>query len=232
MAKQQFGISTGLYLGRRLQREHLLEIASHGFEAVEVVAAAGHVDCTNPAVVADLQQWLAEARLELHTIAVPAGFDEGAAEAALHVARRIPVNVLALHVGAPKDAAKIVERLAPAAEPLNVAIAIDSRSESMKPIGSLAHFVERGVDADIGVALDCESAHKAGDLVDAIEMVSEHLVAVRVPVESGIDWTTALTTLRKVGYEGPLIFDGTWRGAPADQLRRARASRQKLAKWL
>jgi sugar phosphate isomerase/epimerase len=231
VVKQQFGISTGLYLGQRLQRAHLLEIASHGLDAVEVMAVPDHVDCTNPAVVADLQQWLAEAGLALHTIAVPAGRDEAAAEAALHVARRIPVTVLALHVGPPKQAARIVERLAESAAPLGVTIAVDSRSESMKPIGSLAHFVERGVDAAIGVALDCATAHQGGgSLVDAIETVSEHLATVRAPVESTIDWPAVLTTLRKVGYEGPLMFDAGPRGAPRDQLRRARDARRRLEK--
>jgi sugar phosphate isomerase/epimerase len=227
VAKLRFGISTTLYLGQRLRRDHLVEIAAAGLEALEVVAAPGHVDCSNPAVVADLQQWLAEAQLELHTVTVPAASDERAVEAALHVARRIPVKVLSLHVGAPKDAARSIERLAPAAKALGVTVAVDSRSESMTPIGSLAHFVERGVDAPVGVALDCAGAQKAGGLIDAIEMVSEHLVAVRVPIESSIEWPAVLTTLQKVGYEGPLVFDGG-RGAPRDRLKRAREIRRTL----
>jgi sugar phosphate isomerase/epimerase len=226
---QQFGISTGLYLGQRLQRDHLLEIASFGLEAVEVVAAPGHVDVANPAVVADLQQWLAEARLTLHTIALPSGSEDREVEAALQVARRIPVKVLSLHVGTAKDAARRIERLAPAAKALDVAVAVDSRSESMSPIGSLAHFVENGVDAAVGVALDCATAYKAG-LVDAIEMVSEHLVEVRIPVESTIDWPAVLTTLQKVGYEGPLVFDAG-RGVPRDRLRRAQQTKRMIGKF-
>ena len=35
-----FGISTHLYLGDRLDRDHLVEIAAHGFDAVEVFAVA------------------------------------------------------------------------------------------------------------------------------------------------------------------------------------------------
>jgi sugar phosphate isomerase/epimerase len=232
VAKPQFGISTALYASQRLQREHLLEIASHGFEAVEVVAALGHVDSRNPAAIADLQQWLAEARLDLHTVAVLPASPEGTAESALHVARRIPVKVLALHVGAPKEAARAIERLAPEAAALEVTIAVDSRSESMTPIGSLAHFVEDGVDAQVGVALDFASAQKNGDLIDAIEIVSEHLAAVRVPVDGAIDWPSALTTLRKVGYEGPLVLDVPPRGSPRERLRRAADMRRRLERLI
>ena len=64
--KRQFGVSTHLYHSQRLSREHLLEIAAHGFERVEVFATRTHFDYHNPAAVADLQQWLAEAGLELH----------------------------------------------------------------------------------------------------------------------------------------------------------------------
>ena len=61
-----FGVSTHLYHGHRLNRDHLLAIGTHGFEHVEVFATRTHFDYHNPAAVADLQQWLAEARLELH----------------------------------------------------------------------------------------------------------------------------------------------------------------------
>ncbi len=65
VAKRPFGVSTHLYGTQRLSREHLLEIAAHGFEAVECSRTRTHVDYHNPAVIADLQQWLAEARLDL-----------------------------------------------------------------------------------------------------------------------------------------------------------------------
>ena len=97
-------------------REHLLEIAAHGFEAVELFATRTHFDYHNPAAVADLQQWLAEAGLALHGVHAPiaetlhaaaagarrstlASADPDAraravaeAERALHIARRIPFD--------------------------------------------------------------------------------------------------------------------------------------------
>src|SRR5206468_3068812 len=122
---RRFGISTHLYHGQRLTRDHLVEIAAHGFETVEVFATRTHFDYHNPAAVADLQQWLAEARLELESVHAPinesftAGRwgrflsvaspeeDERAAavgetERALHIARRIPVKMFVLHLGVPR----------------------------------------------------------------------------------------------------------------------------------
>lgn len=226
-------MSTRLYGSRRLRREHLLEIAAYGFEAVEVIAARAHFDFHNEAAVADLQQWLAEGGLELHNVAVPAPAAADETAKALFIARRIPLNVLIVQATTPRETAKAVEKLAALAQPLGVTIAIDSAS--MPPIGSVAHFVDAGVDAAIGVCLDAAEAQKGGDLVDAIEMVAEHLKAVRIPVESaagGIDWPSALTTIQKVGYDGALMFDGLARGSTKETLARAKAAREKMERWL
>ena len=64
-------MSTHLYHGQRLSRDHLLEIAGFGFETVEVFATRTHFDYHNPAAVADLQQWLAEAGLTLESVHGP-----------------------------------------------------------------------------------------------------------------------------------------------------------------
>src|SRR6185436_14030134 len=68
---REFGISTRLYLDQRLGREHLVDIAGHGFETIDLFAIETHVDYANPAAVADLQQWLAEAGLTLHGVHAP-----------------------------------------------------------------------------------------------------------------------------------------------------------------
>jgi len=238
VAKRRFGVSTSLYHRQRLAREHLVGIASFGFETVELLALRTHFDYVNPAVVADVQQWLAEAGVELDGVAVPAGAPVDDAEQALFVARRIPMKALSIQVaGTVREAARTVERLAALAKPLGVAIAVDSRSEAMTPIGSLVHFVDGFEDADggtanVGIALDVTSAHKHGDLLDAIDLVAEHLVSVRLPVESSIDWASALTSIQKVGYDGALIFDAVASGSPKETLARARKARDGMQRWL
>jgi len=236
--KRQFGISTRLFQSQRLSRDHLMEIAGHGFEVVEVAALAGHFEPSNDAVVADLLQWLAEARLDLHAIAAPApdsaqpwnAGDLRPVEAALYVARRIPFGTLVLPVGSPKSASKAVEKLAEMAEPFGVTIAVDSRSPSMKPVTTLVSFVER-CEAHLGIALDFASAGKGTALVEAIETASEYLVAARLPAESSINWPPVMTTVQKVGYEGPFVLDlPEARGSIAPALKKARDARHTIDK--
>lgn len=230
-ATRQFGVSTRLYRQERLSRGHLAEIAAHGFEAVEVVAARTHVDFHNPAVVADLQQWLAEAGLVLHGVHVPAGTPVEDIEPALFIARRIAMNVLVVQAGRPREAAREVERLAGLAAPLGVRIAVDSSSSSMSPVGSLVHFVE-SLEAHAGIGFDFDHAERRGDLIDAIEAVSEHLVTTHLPLDGAIDWAAALTAVQKVGYEGPFVFDLARRGPAQETLQRARKAREGLERML
>ena len=94
-----FAVSTYLYRQRRLLRDHLLEIAAHGFSAVELFASRTHVDYHNASVVADVQQWLAEGRLELTSVHAPvtetslASADAAEREAALAETERAPARV-------------------------------------------------------------------------------------------------------------------------------------------
>jgi sugar phosphate isomerase/epimerase len=122
---RQFGVSTHLYHEQRLNRDHLLEIASFGFNSVEVFATRTHVDYHNPAAIGDLQQWLAAAGLTLHSVHAPiaesligtkwgAAFSLASADAdararaveeaaaAIHIARRIPYRFLVAHLGLPR----------------------------------------------------------------------------------------------------------------------------------
>ncbi len=230
VAKRRFGVSTRLYEAQRLNREHLLEIAAFGFDTVEVHGVPTHVDVANEAVVADLQQWLAEAKLDLQGLRVPAAASDAEVEAALFVARRISFGALTLQVARPKETAKLVDRLAELAEPLGVTIAIDSASEGLSPIGSLVHFVEQ-FDAHVGIALDFAKAQRDGDLVEAIETASEHLISIRLPVDGRIDWPSALTAVQKVGYEGPILVEPP-RGPSKAVLAQARQARERFEKLL
>lgn len=118
----QFGISTHLYQDERLRRDHLADVASHGFEAIELVAARSHFDYHDPAAVADLGVWLQETGLRLHAVHAPVddAFSSGdrtqprapgstasgdraralaEVEAALAPCREIETGFLVLHLG-------------------------------------------------------------------------------------------------------------------------------------
>jgi sugar phosphate isomerase/epimerase len=279
-AKRAFGISSHLYHNYRLTREHLLEIAAHGFDRLELFATRTHFDYHNPAAVADLQQWLAEAGLTLHGVHAPIGesFESGRwgpplslasadpdararalaeAELALQIARRLEFGVLVTHIGLPRsqqtaatdnsrDAARrSIEKLLELAAPLGVRIAIEVIPNELSRARSLVHFVEEVLDGSgAGICLDFGHAHMDGDVVEAIETVSEHLVTTHVhdnrgrtddhlvPFDGTIDWPAALTGVQKVGYDGTLLLEIAAHGSAKDTLVRARKAREKIERLL
>jgi sugar phosphate isomerase/epimerase len=199
----QFAVSTFLYRNKRLTRDHLIEIAAHGFTFVELFASRLHVDYHNATVVADVQQWLAEARLELTSVHAPvlemslasaeAAEREAAlaeTERALHIGRRIPFRTLVIHLGRPRtngvrggtnrDAARrSIAALATAAEPLGVRIAVEVIPNDLSRPSSLAQLIDEDIEqANVGVCLDTGHARLEDDVADAIETVSGHLAAV------------------------------------------------------
>ena len=123
---KRFGLSTHLYHEDRLERRHLVDIAAHQFDAVEVFATRSHFDYHDAATIAALQEWLKDANLELHSIHAPITdvFANGQMQrtfsiatrdaeartaalhemsAALHVARVIPFRYLVVHLGVPQS---------------------------------------------------------------------------------------------------------------------------------
>ena len=124
MSDQLFGVSTHLFHETRLTREHLADIAGHGFEAVEVFATRAHFDYHNPRATEELAEWLSDLRLEFHSMHAPivdairggrwvgsfsiASGDEARrkaavaeAHAALKVAATVPFKYLVVHLGIP-----------------------------------------------------------------------------------------------------------------------------------
>ena len=121
----RFGISTHLFHDQRLSRDHLAQIAAHGFEAVEVFATRTHFDYHDVSAIAGLGTWLKETGIALHGIHAPItdrlepgdkwgdvisnGVSDNAkrqaavkeAGAALEIARHVPADVFVVHLGTP-----------------------------------------------------------------------------------------------------------------------------------
>lgn len=257
-----------------------MDIGAQGFDAVEVFATRTAFDYHNVSAVSDLQAWLAEAGLALHSVHAPLGeswsggrwnspfslasVDNEAraramaeTERALQIARRIPFKALVVHLGVPRwsptasadngrDAARrSVEALQTLAEPLGVQIAIEVAQNELSRAGSLVHFIDEVIDStDVGICLDFGHAHIDGDLVETIETVSEHVIAVDVhdnngraddhllPFDGTIEWPAALTAVQKIGYEGVLMFEINPRGSTRETLAKAKRVREKMERML
>jgi sugar phosphate isomerase/epimerase len=227
-----------------------------------------------------LQQWLADAGLELHGVHAPitdsfVGGRWGPAltvastgpesrakavaesEQALYIARRIPLKVLVVHLGLPRtqsaspddnsrDAARrSIDELQRLAPPLGVRVAVEVIPNELSRAGSLVHFIEEDLESDdVGVCLDFGHAHMDGDLLDAIETVSGHVITTHVhdnhgrvddhlvPFEGSIDWAAAMTAVQKIGYDQTLVFEIAAHGPPKGTLAKAQKARQRLERLL
>ena len=49
-----------------------------------------------------------------------------------------------------------------------------------------------------------------------------------MPFDGAIDWPSALTTVQKVGYDGPVTFELAARGSTKDTLARAKQARRRM----
>ena len=269
MSSPTFAVSTHLYHDERLNRDHLVEIAAHGFEAIELFANRPHLPYQDERGIADLEEALGDAGLRLHSIHAPiaeqvrggrwagaysiASADEAArgravmeVESALAVARRIPATYLVVHVGVPdvqspvpgenrpEAARRSLEALHAAAEPLGVRLALEVIPNRMSSAESLVALIEEQLDIpELGICFDFGHAHLMGDVVEAIETVSGHLVTTHVhdnrgrsddhllPFEGSIPWEGTLMALQKIGFEGAFVFELAASATPRQALERA-----------
>jgi sugar phosphate isomerase/epimerase len=272
----RYGLSTHLYHGQPLSRAHLDEIASFDFDAIEVFATRSHIDYHAREAVDALAGWLRDLGLRLHGIHAPitdaftndrwgrtfsmASADssrrqEAVREAtlALELARRVPVDVLVVHLGIPSgqqaagpdnvsDAARrSVEEIQKVAQPLGVRVAIEVIPNELSSPEALVRLLEEDLPGTgAGICFDFGHAHLLGDVVDAVECVAGHMITTHVhdndgradshlvPLEGQIDWGTALMAVQKIGYEGTLLFEVADTSTPKDVLEKTRRARARL----
>jgi sugar phosphate isomerase/epimerase len=276
----RFGVSTHLYHDVRLDRDHLVEIAAHGFETVEIFATRTHVDYHDGAMLDELGEHLRDAGLTAHSVHGPiadglrgnvwgasyslATTDEAArtvavAEtlAAMRAAAALEAPIVVLHLGVPvaqqpdgrdnrRDASlRSLETLVEQSGVLGVQLALEVIPNPLSEAERLASFIEDELEQPgVGICLDSGHAHLLGDLAEAIEAVSGHLVTTHlhdnrrkaddhlVPFEGSIDWAEAAMTLQKVGYEGVWMLELAPSATPRRVLEKAQAARRRLEGFL
>ena len=248
-----FGISTHLYLGDRLERDHLVEIAAHGFDAVELFAVKSHFDYRDRRAAIALAECLDDTRLKLHSIHAPiarnyaagawqdnlslAATDDARRKlaveetlATLDVAAAVPYSTLIVHCGIPEpwgnaadnhvgSLVRSLEELWPVAQRYGVRLAVEVIPNAISTTSALVELVESDIDADLGICMDVGHARLMGDVVDAIETSSGHLLTTHIhdnrgrnddhliPGKGTIDWDATLLAFQKVGYDGAWMFE-------------------------
>jgi sugar phosphate isomerase/epimerase len=275
----RFGISTHLYHDRRLDREHLAQIASYGFDTIELFATRSHFDYHDEAAIALLAQWLSDTGLTLASVHAPiaeslangqwtgplsnALTDSAArqkavreSEAALQIARHVPFDILAVHLGTPVEhsqpgdnnrasAFRSADEICRLAEPFGVRVALEVIPNDISSAASLVSLIEQDLNVDhAGIFLDFGHAHLMGDVADTIEIAAEHVMATHVhdnrgrrddhlvPYLGSINWDMALMTMQKIGYEGTYLMELANTSAPETVLDGARRARERFERTL
>ena len=178
-------------------------------------------------------------------------------EAALKAAAELAATYLVVHLGVPdsqhpaagdnrRDAvARSLETLDAIAEPLGVRLALEVMPNSLSRPDALVTLLEDDLDLpDAGLCLDFGHAFLMGDLLEAVETCSGHVVTTHVhdngggrdehlvPFEGRIDWDAALMGMRKIGYDGAFIFELAASAEPRSVLERAARARARFERML
>jgi sugar phosphate isomerase/epimerase len=176
------------------------------------------------------------------------------ADAALNIARRIAADVFVVHLGTPTSkggdnsrgaALRSVEEICRLAEPIGVRVAVEVIPNALSDPQSLVTLLDRDLDAPrTGICLDFGHAFVMGDVGEAVETVAEHLITTHVhdnrgktddhlvPFEGKINWSAALMSMQKVGYEGTYLMEVANTGSATEVLERARRARERFEKLL
>ena len=172
-------------------------------------------------------------------------------ETALAIANAVPFDFLVLHLGVPDElrpgagenqldaARRSVEEIHGLAERRGVRLALEVLPNALSSVEGLVRLIDSLELDNAGICLDFGHAAMMGDLLDAIEEASGHLLTTHVhdnhgrdehlvPGEGNIDWSSALFATQKIGYEGVFLFEVADTGDPDDVLRRSRAARRRL----
>jgi sugar phosphate isomerase/epimerase len=174
-------------------------------------------------------------------------------KAALGMAARIPFRYLVLHLGVPSHthppandnppaaARRSFEEIAEAAQVAGVGVAVEVIPNALSTPSALVRLIEDETEGlDAGICLDYGHAHLMGDMGEAIEELSGHLVTTHVhdnrrraddhlpPFGGSIDWDVAMMETQKIGYDGVLMFEVAESGDPAALLQRCADARQRL----
>lgn len=154
------------------------------------------------------------------------------AQAALAMAAVLPYRHLVVHLGVPdatrtsasdnsRDAARrSLDELHEMTARAGVMLALEVIPNALSRPETLVSLIEDELETTgVGICLDVGHAFMMGDLGEAIETCSGHLVTThlhdndgkvddhRTPGEGGIDWPSAVMGLQKVGYEGTWMFE-------------------------
>jgi sugar phosphate isomerase/epimerase len=174
--------------------------------------------------------------------------------ASLGLASVVPFPFMVVHLGVPSPdpaansrvaAARSLEAIAEAAAAVGVTLALELIPNALSTAPRLVRWLEEDLELDrAGVCVDVGHAHIGGDVVEAIETCSGHILTTHLhdnrgtrddhllPGQGSIDWDAVLMGFQKVGYDGTWVFELAPAADWAGVLDQAAAARTRLERLL
>src|SRR4029453_8720233 len=138
-----------------------------------------------------------------------------------------------------------LEELAPVAADAGVRLAVEVIPNTLSGASALVTLIEDELDLpSLSICMDVGHARLMGDVVDAIESCSGHIVTTHlhdnrgrtddhlVPGQGIIDWDAATLAFQKVGYDGVWMFELAMSTTPRLVLEHTQRVRERLESLL
>jgi sugar phosphate isomerase/epimerase len=126
-----------------------------------------------------------------------------------------------------------------------VQLALEVIPNKLSSAEALVSFIENDLDgSNVGICMDVGHAFIMGDLGDAIEACSGHLVTTHLhdnrgktddhltPGAGSINWPSTLMSLQKIGYDGTWLFEVANTSTPQAVLEKTEKARRQFEKLL
>ena len=175
-------------------------------------------------------------------------------DAALNIARQIPASVFVVHLGTPtvtggreQPHGGVPQRRGdlPAGGAIGIRVALEVIPNPLSDARVAGHDDRaRPRRAARGHLPRLRPRLPDGRRPDTIETVAEHLATTHVhdnngkkddhlvPFDGRINWSVALMTMQKVGYDGTYLMELASTGEPDEVLKKAHAARGRFEKLL
>jgi len=147
---------------------------------------------------------------------------------ALEIAEQIPFRFLVQHLGTSGEsfndrkfeaAMTSVEHLRAFAKPLGVRILLENIPNELCTPDKLVEFIQTSHFDDVGVCFDFGHAHLSNEVVQAFEILKNHIRSTHVhdnagdrdahlwPGKGSIDWKQAMELMRAAPHTPPLLLE-------------------------
>jgi sugar phosphate isomerase/epimerase len=241
-----FGLASTAFRSHRLGARDIDAMKAAGFDTLDLVATAGHLEIADVAQLDELVRSSREAGVAIRSLSVAAGELPAMASVAvdrgwpLVIGRTGPCRVTETRADAATALAPILEKLELLLPERGVSVAIQTPGGRALSSDAIVAILESIDDPRFGVCLDAGHAHLSGGAPESAESASGLVMAAilhdntgredlhRAPGEGAINWAAVLIACWKTGFSGPWILDVADEPGRLDTVSRAVSARARL----